>query len=254
MSNSRNSPENSRSRISRVAAAILVATATRAIPNQWRLGARLAASCGAVVLATTALLSPQAAAAQTTYHVKVYFTDIRFTNIDDGGLPTDHTAEVYGRVSAYTSAGAASAAGLPYRILGTWGQNPSGCSANGVGWDSGLGSPCVKSTYWDGVVGHWTTKNLEYAWLCPSSTGTSCAETWSTNNSFINLDVHPGETIRVGVYMKDYDWGSSDDVVCNGSKTFGPYTDAELHALSIADRIHMSDNSNAECYANFEIF
>jgi hypothetical protein len=256
MRNSKQPADYSHGPISRVARAILPATAGRVVPNRWRqhVGARLVASCGAMILATTALLNPQAAAAATTYHVKVVFTDIRFTRIDDSGLTSDPVAEVYGRVSAYTSAGAVSASGLPYRILGTWGDNPSGCSAGGVAWDNGLGSPCVKKTAWDGVVGHWTTKNLEFAWLCPSSTGTSCAETWSTNNSFIRLDVVPGQTIRIGVYMKDYDWGSSDDVVCNGSKTFGPFTDAELQALSIADHIHMLDNGNAECFANFEIF
>jgi hypothetical protein len=240
--------------MSRMANALLACT-RRAVRNRFLQGssARLAASVVALLFATTALLSPQAAAAATTYQVEVVFTDARFTRIDDG-VSSDHVAEVYGRLSATTSAGAASAGGLPYRIFGTWGQNPSGCPAGGVPWDSGIGCPCVKSTGWDGIVGHWTIESLERAWFCASSTGTACVGTWSTNNSAFMLNVHPGETIRVGVYMKDYDWGSSDDVVCNGSKTYGPFTDAQLQTLNLADHIHMLDNGNAECSVGFEIF
>jgi hypothetical protein len=55
---------------------------------------------------------------------------VKFTMADDGCAAVtactfrDQVLEVYGAVGAYTTAGAASAGGLPYRLFGKWGQHP----------------------------------------------------------------------------------------------------------------------------------
>ena len=207
----------------------------------------------ATLIAATGVFLPQTAAASTSYHVRVVFNQAQFTRIDDG-FYNDTAIEVYGSMGAYTSAGAASAGGLPYRNFATWGHNPSGCPSGGVPWDGLLDAPCFKSTFWDGIVGHWTTENLNNLWLCPGADSTSCVATYSKNNNAIDLTVHPGETIKVAVHMKDYDSASSDDEVCTGSKTYGPFTDAQLQSISFGDSIHMPDNGNAECIVGFSVF
>ena len=75
-------------------------------------------------------------------------------------------------------------------------------------------------------------KNLSNLLLCSSVNYTSCGTGYSKGNRVIKLQVHPGETIHVGVYMKDRDWGGSDDEVCTNAVNLGPFTDAQLQYIN----------------------
>ena len=116
---------------------------------------RLLAAAAAVTLAASSVLTPQPAAAATTYPVNVTFLKVAFPQTNDGW--GDDFLEVYGTVAAYTSAGAASAGGLPYRNFGTWGQTPSGCPSS-VSWEANGNfsqAPCPKSVVWPSISFHW---------------------------------------------------------------------------------------------------
>ena len=221
---------------------------------------RLTATLGAAAIAATTMLSPQIAAASTAYTVNVRFYQVSFWHVDDGTVydgwfnySTDTTMEVYGYFDAYTPAGAASAGYFPYRNFGKWGTNGAGCSSSGVYWNSNSGSTCVKQTYWDNVH-YWnaTTEDLGDLLMCSSVNYTSCGTGYTKNNNTIKLTVHPGETIHVGVHMKDHDWGSSDDEVCTDSVNLGPYTDAQLKYIQETNHaLFMADNGNAQCRVDF---
>jgi hypothetical protein len=222
---------------------------------------RLTTAFGAVAIAATSMLSPQSAAAATTYTVNVRFHSVNFWNVDDGVIytgwfnyTTDTEMEVYGYFDAYTPAGAASAGWFPYRNFGTWGSNPSGCPASGVLWDSSTGATCVKWTPWDNVH-FWnaTTENLSNLLLCSSVNYTSCGTGYSKGNNVIKLQVHAGETIHVGAHMKDRDWGSSDDEVCTNAVNLGPFTDAQLQYINESHSLWMSDNGNAQCRVDYSL-
>ncbi len=221
---------------------------------------RLTTTLGAAALAATTMLSPQSAAAATAYTVNVRFYSVEFWDIDDGAVydgwfnySTDTTMEVYGYFTAYTPAGAASAGYFPYRNFGTWGTNGSGCPSSGVYWNSNSGATCVKQTSWDNVH-YWnaTTEYPDSLLLCSSVNYTSCGTGYYKNNNVIKLTVHPGETIHVGVHMKDHDWGSADDEVCTDSINLGPYTDAQLKYINDTNEaLWMSNNGNAQCRVDF---
>jgi hypothetical protein len=222
---------------------------------------RWVATFGVTAIAATTLLSPQSAAAATSYTVYVRFNSVSFRNVDDGSIytgwfnyKTDTDMEVYGHLYAYTPAGAASAGYFPFRNFGTWGSNPSGCPASGVWWESDSGATCVKQVSWDDVH-YWnaTTKNLGNTLLCSSVNWTSCGTAYSKWNNAIKLTVHPGETIHVGVHMKDRDWGSSDDEVCTDSVDLGPFTEAQLKYINEAHSLGMSDNGNASCSVSYSL-
>lgn len=240
------------------ALAVRVGSAVAVIPSM-RL--RLATTLGVGALAATSLLTPHPAAAATAYTVNVYFGTANFTRIDDGTVyegwfsySTDTVAEVYGAFAAYTSAGAASAGYFPYRNFGTWGTNGSGCSADGVWWDSSSGATCVKRTWWQNTgIYHYTTEYLNSLLLCSSVNTTSCGTGYYKNNNVIKLTVHPGETIHVGVHMKDHDWGSADDEFCTAGENLGPFTDAQLLGMNEDHSLYMSHNGNAECYVTYRL-
>jgi hypothetical protein len=215
---------------------------------------RLAAAGAAAALAAGSLLSPPPAAADTTYSVNVTYDNVKFTMVHDGcaGLlcQTDGLLEVYGTVAAYTSAGGASAGGLPYRNFGTWGQSPSGCPA-WVPWDASHGTTCPKRI----LLGtHDFTKVL----LCAGGTKDTCGTGYSKNNNTIPLQVRPGEQIIVSLAMQDYDSWSANDTVCVGNLKFGPYSERELLAKKyVADSqgksVSMPFNGDAECWAAFHL-
>jgi hypothetical protein len=222
---------------------------------------RLTTILGAAAITATSMLSPQSAAAATTYTVNVRFHSVSFRMVDDGVIytgwfnyTTDTSMEVYGYLDAYTPAGAASAGWFPYRNFGTWGSNPSGCPASGVWWNSDSGATCVKWTPWDNVQ-YWkaTTEDLGNLLLCSSINYTSCGTGYSKGNNVIKLQVHPGETIHVGVHMKDRDWGSSDDEVCTNAVNLGPYTDAQLQYINEQHSLYMANNGNAQCSVAYSL-
>jgi hypothetical protein len=236
-----------------------VRTITSAIASP-ALRFRLATTVGAGALAATSLLTPHSAAAATAYTVNVMFDTANFTLIDDGTVwsgfsySTDTEAEVYGAFTAYTPAGAASAGWFPYRNFGKWGTNGSGCPSSGVLWDSTSGATCVKrTTWWNTGIRHYTTTYLDSLLLCSSISTTSCGTGYYQNNNAIKLTVHPGETIHVGVHMKDHDWGSSDDEFCTAGANLGPFTDSQLYGMDESHSLFMSDNGNAECYVNYHL-
>jgi hypothetical protein len=215
----------------------------------------LAAALAAAALAAGSLLTPQPAAADTTYTVNVTFDNVKFTMINDGCYDvlcyaTDKSLEVYGTVGAYTTAGASSAAGgLPYRIFGKW-QPPSGCPY--TLWDSNVGTTCPKEGTWVG------TYDFTKVFLCGGSHYQTCSTGYSKNNTTIPLQVRPGEQFKVTVAMQDHDSWSANDNVCVGHVWFGPYSERELLAKKYVtdgqgQKINMGFNGDAECWVAFHL-
>ena len=177
---------------------------------------RLAAAGAAAILAAGSLLTPQPAAADTAYPVTVTFKHVQFARTDDGCygwlcMYDDARLEVYGSVTAFTSAGAVSAGGRPARNFGTWAQVGAGCSTDGVWWTSATGGPCqkqIEST--DSHLDPVFTDKFSFSdvLLCSGGAYNSCATGYSKNNNVIKLQVHAGETITVSTTMKDYDWAA----------------------------------------------
>jgi hypothetical protein len=212
---------------------------------------RVAASAAAVAITASSLLSAQPAAADTAYPVNVTFDNVKFTMVNDGCswdiyCSTDHRLEVYGTVGAYTTAGAVSAGGLPYREFGKWGQNP--CEA---AWDASYGTTCTKQV-------SFGTYDFTKVFLCAGSYYQTCSTGYGKLNNTIPLQVHAGEQFKVTVAMQDYDWGSSNDNVCVTSVWFGPYSAAQLQAKTyVADvqykPLNMGYNGNAECWVAYHL-
>jgi hypothetical protein len=212
---------------------------------------RAAVAGTAVTFAAGSLLFAQPAAAATAYPVNVTFDNLKFTMENDGCswdivCYPDPTLEVYGTVGAYTTAGAVSAGGLPYREFGKWGSDP--CETT---WDSSWGTTCTK----DMTVG---TFDFTKVFLCKGSSYQACSTGYSKSNNTIALQVHAGEQFKVTVAMQDYDWGSANDNVCTTYQWFGPYTDAQLQAKTyITDAknkaLMMPYNGNAECWVAYHL-
>lgn len=214
------------------------------------LARRVAATAAAVAMATSSLIVAQPVAADATYPVNVTFDSVKFTITNDGWADIagniDHYLELYGTVGAYTTAGAVSADGLPYRLFGKWGSHP--CETT---WDSSSGTTCTKEVregtdYFNNVL------------LCAGSYYQTCSTGYYKSNNTIPLHVHPGEQFKVTVAMQDYDALSSDDNACTGHLWFGPYTAAELVAKKFVTdaqgkTIQMGYNGNAECFVTFHL-
>jgi hypothetical protein len=211
---------------------------------------RVAAAVGvAAAVAVSSLVIAQPAAADTTYTVFVTFDNVRFGNANDGCFTvfcaTDFWLDVYGTVGAYTTAGASSADGLPYRLFGKWGTDS--CE---VDWIENQGTTCAKEVT-DGI-----TYDFSKVFLCNGSYYKTCSTTYAKSNNVIALHVRPGEQIKVTTLMQDYDALSSDDVVCSGHLLFGPYTATQLQAKKYVtdaqnQTIQMGYNGNAECFVAF---
>ena len=214
---------------------------------------RVAAAGAAVTLAASSLLIAQPAAAATAYPVNVTFDNVKFTMVNDGctylggfDCPSDNTFELYGTVGAYTTAGAVSAGGLPYRLFGKWASHP--CE---VDWAASFGTTCTKEV----GLGTW---DFTKVFLCAGSYYQTCSTGYSKSNNTIPLQVHPGEQFKVTVAMQDYDALSANDNVCSGHLWFGPYTAAELQAKKfVTDSqgkvISMGFNGDAECWVHFHL-
>jgi hypothetical protein len=215
---------------------------------------RLMATGAAAALAATSLLSAQPVAADTTYPVKVTFDNVKFTSIDDGCVyqffdmycETDYHLEVYGGVGAYTTAGAVSAGGSPWRNIGRWGQSP--CT---VPWTADDSMTCTK----DVTISYYYFNNV---YMCDGSSYSTLCSNYAKMNNSIPLQVHAGEQFKVTIALHDYDWGSSDDNVCVASTWFGPYTAAQLQAKTyIYDvqnhPLNMGWNGNAECFVAYHL-
>jgi len=213
---------------------------------------RVAAGAAAAVVATSSLLMAQPAAADTAYPVNVTFDNVKFTMTNDRCsadlifCPYDYTLELYGTVGAYTTAGAVSAGGLPYRLFGKWASHP--CE---VDWAASFGTTCTKEV----GLGTW---DFTKVFLCGGSYYQTCSTGYSKSNNTIHLQVHPGEQFKVTVAMQDYDALSANDNVCSGHLWFGPYTDAELQAKKfVTDSqgkvISMGFNGDAECWVHFHL-
>jgi hypothetical protein len=216
---------------------------------------RIAASATVAALALGSLAAAQPAAADTTYPVNVTFDNVKFTMINDGCAnywPTfctgdaDGTLELYGTVGAYTSAGAVSAGGQPYRNFGKWGEHP--CESD---WGAGSGTTCTKEV----TLGTW---DFSQVFLCNGSSYQACSTGYRKPNNTIPLQVHPGEQFKVTVLMQDYDALSSNDTVCQDHLWFGPYTASELAAKKfVSDAqgkvLSTGYNGNAECWVSFHL-
>jgi hypothetical protein len=214
-----------------------------------RFRRRVAALGAAAGVAAGGLLVAQPAAADTAYPVTVTFDSVKFTMVDDGSCllnPLCKALELYGTVGAYTSAGAVSAGGVPYRLFGKWGQDP--CE---VAWDDDYGTTCTKRI----AVG---TFEFAKVFLCDGSQYQTCSTGYSKSNNVINLQVHPGEQFKVTVLMQDYDATSANDDACRTSHWFGPYTAAQLAAKTyITDAkntvLMMPFNGTAECFVAYHL-
>jgi hypothetical protein len=215
----------------------------------------LAATASVAALAVGSLAMAQPAAADTTYPVNVTFDKVTFTMVNDGCAnywPTfctgdaDGSLELYGTVGAYTTAGAVSAGGLPYRNIGKWGEHP--CEAP---WAAGYGTTCTKEV----TLGSW---DFTQVFLCKGSSYTACSTGYGKPNNTIPLQVRPGEQFKVTVLMQDYDALSSNDTVCQNHMWFGPYTATELAAKKfVTDAqgkvLSMGYNGHAECWVYFHL-
>jgi hypothetical protein len=215
---------------------------------------RVAAAGAAAAIAASSLLSAQPAAADTAYPVYVTFDNVQFTMVNDRPcnadlvfcLPYDYTLELYGTVGAYTSAGAVSAGGLPYRLFGKWASHP--CE---VSWGASYGTLCTKE------VGEGTW-DFTKVFLCAGSYYQTCSTNYSKSNNTIPLQVHPGEKFKVTVAMQDYDALSANDNACVGNLWFGPYTATELAAKKFVTdaqgkTIQSGFNGTAECFVHFHL-
>ncbi len=212
---------------------------------------RVAAVSAAVVVATSSLFVAQPAAAASVYPVNVTFDNLKITMLNDGGcgagwICSDDQFELYGTVGAYTTAGAVSAGGVPYRLFGKWASHP--CETT---WDSSWGTTCTKEV----TVG---TYDFTKVFLCQGSQYQTCSTSYWKSNNTINLQVHAGEQFKVTVAMQDYDALSANDNVCVASQWFGPYTDAQLQAKTyIADAknkvLMMPYNGDGECWVGYHL-
>ena len=232
---------------------VLGAGAAFALVLSPALRRRVVATGAAVAMAATSLLSAQPAAADTTYPVYVTFDNVKFTMVNDGSCSNplvwdcnDTTLELYGTVGAYTTAGAVSAGGLPYRLFGKWASHP--CETN---WGSSWGTTCTKEVN----VG---TYDFTKVFMCDGSYYQTCSTAYYKYNNTVGLQVHAGEQFKVTVAMQDYDSWSANDNVCNGYVWFGPYTAAELLAKkyvtdSQTKKMSTGYNGNAECWVAYHL-
>ena len=214
---------------------------------------RVALTGAALTMAATSLLSAQPAAADTTYPVYVTFDNVKFTMVNDGSCSNplvwdcnDTTLELYGTVGAYTTAGAASAGGLPYRLFGKWGSHP--CETS---WGSSWGTTCTKEVN----VG---TYDFTKVFLCDGSYYQTCSTGYYKNNNTVGLQVHAGEQFKVTVAMQDYDATSANDNVCVTYQWFGPYSAAQLQAKTFVTdaqntALMMPFNGDAECWVAYHL-
>jgi hypothetical protein len=215
---------------------------------------RFAVSGMAMAFAASSLVLAQPAAADTTYPVNVTFDSVKFTMVYDGCIyhpfdfycDDDHHIEVYGGVAAYTTAGAPSAAGVPYRNFGKWGQEP--CTGH---WTDASGSTCDK----DMTFGTYYFNNVL---LCRGASVSGCSTGYAKGINTVTVQVHEGEQFKMLVNMQDYDWGSANDNVCVASTWFGPYTAAQLQAKTYINDaashpLNMGYNGNAECWVGYHL-
>ena len=232
---------------------VLGAGAAFALVLSPALRRRVVATGAAVAMAATSLLIPQPAAADTAYPVTVTYDNVKFTMVNDGSCATpfnwyctDTTLDLYGTVGAYTTAGAVSAGGLPYRLFGKWASHP--CETS---WGSSWGTTCTKEVN----VG---TYDFTKVFLCDGSYYQTCSTGYYKNNNTVGLQVHAGEQFKVTVAMQDYDALSANDNVCVTYHWFGPYTAAQLQAKTFvtdaqSTALMMPFNGDAECWVAYHL-
>jgi hypothetical protein len=217
-----------------------------------RNGQRMRQLSVGILIAASSLLVVQPAAADTAYPVYVTFDNVKFTMENDGcaGIDifcaSDRQFELYGTVGAYTTAGAVSAGGLPYRDFGKWDAHP--CETD---WAANWGTTCTKEV----GVGTW---DLSKVFLCAGAAFQSCSTGYSKSSNTIPLQVHAGEQFKVTVLMQDYDQLSANDTVCSTYQWFGPYTAAQLQAkMYVTDAqskaLMMPFNGHGECWVAYHL-
>jgi len=220
---------------------------------------RVAAAAAAAAVAASSLLTAHPAAAAGVYYVDVEFEDVTFAHVDDGCygwlcLYTDTTMEIYGSVTARTSALGGGPWNWAYRNFGTWGKDPWSCPAQAVAWDSTTNGPCLKKITEDGIsISSGDAHAFNDVLLCSGKAKDSCATAYNKNNNHIVLVVQPDEGITVNFAMQDYDSASANDTVCTGGKGFGPFSSSQLASLYVEDKIHIADNGDAECQVKLKL-
>ena len=246
---------------------------------------RLAALGMGAALAAGGLLPAQPAAADTRYDVQAIFQSVTFSEVCDyldyngwiGKWACDEDLEVAGALKAYTSPLLVGGeVDVHYRNFGRWDTWPPGCTFDGALWTSSSEAQCAKH-----VAGSEQGKSYSFqdVLLCASSDYNTCDtgrypyinNSYFKNNNTITLRILPGQTITVGVHMKDVDgkWvpaggdvykpalDKADDV-CKGQKSFGPYTASQLQALNHSDSINNVVNTlwndpDAKCKVTFTL-
>ncbi len=212
-----------------------------------------------LLFAASSLLIAQPTAAQETYTIEVDFQSVKFANVDDGCAGafcsgTDHTMEVFGTLTARTSATDGGVFNYLYRNFGTWGSDPWSCPVQPVAWDSSTNGPCLKEiTETSSSLSSSQAHAFNNVLLCRGAAKNSCATGYAKNDGAVVLLVHPGEIISVNVAMQDYDKFSPNDTVCTGGTAFGPFDSYALAHLSTPGGIHMADNGDAECQVSLYV-
>jgi len=177
------------------------------------------------------------------YTIELSFDTIMFPAIDDceWGIDFCNWAELYGTLNGRTTNAGVGENGA--RNIGTWG-NTAGCRAN---WAGSQGSCLAEAT---------TSYAYSFAerLMCASYTHTLCTGNYLKNNNKIRLTVKPGEQIRAGIHLYDYDKLSGDDDACAVTRWVGPFTATELSTLNKTGLgMGMAFNGSASCTVTFSL-
>lgn len=189
--------------------------------------------------------TPARAQTATSYTIELSFETITFPAIDDCEWSARCSrAELYGTLNGRTTSTGVGSQGA--RNIATW-ENSAGCE-NGwiLWWDEA--APCLK------LVDAGTVYRFAETPMCASNTHLFCTGNYQLSNNKIRLTVKPGEQIRAGIHLYDYDKLSSDDDACAVTRWVGPFTATELAYLNKTGLgMGMAFNGDAGCTVTFSL-
>ena len=228
------------------------------------LVAVLALALGAVAFGaagpapTASADSPPCAAGCT---IEVEFQTLDFLKLDDCGFgepcsPTQ-ASQAYGSFAATTWKAGVFGPIKKLKLAG-WGSQPGSCPSFGVPWTDGSLSRagCFRTVFeHEGESTGCTTCgpstdesfHLAQTFLCTASSNTACNAGFKKNNNRVRLTVKPGQLIFVSALVYDYDAASGDDVICDVSDWFGPFTATQLATLAMNGTASMGFNGDGAC-------
>ncbi|MEU1280070.1 hypothetical protein [Streptomyces sp. NPDC005805] len=201
----------------------------------------------AAMLSGLGMAAPAQAADPQAYLVLVEWQDYRpgYISDCDWGSACDR-AEAYGTLAAHTTATGARASGTRFNF-GKW--EPSG-DCHGVLSDNMGGTKWTWPSTSDDMKQYKAVKDclkrvengatylFKDVMMCQSSSYRVCDRTSRQKNSNAALlKVYPGDRIRMGAHIRDYDALSSNDDLCNVQQFTETLTDGTLRNLDRQGRI-----------------